>query len=59
MKCIVIYATGMYSYLSKISSAIKILILDTNQSDPLYLREEGWGKGKGKGKILPIIATKT
>jgi hypothetical protein len=35
------YATGMYSYLSKIGFEIKFLILDTNHPDTLYLREEG------------------
>jgi hypothetical protein len=41
MQCIFMYAIGMYSYLSKISSEIKCLILDTNHPDTLYLREEG------------------
>jgi len=40
MQCIVMHATVTYLYLSKISSEIKFLILDTSHPDTLYLRED-------------------
>jgi len=40
MQCIVMYATGMYEELSKISLRYKFL-LDTYHPDTLYLHEQG------------------
>jgi len=40
MQCIVMHATGMYEYLSKISLRYKFL-LDTCHPDTLYLHEQG------------------
>ena len=41
MQCVVSYATGMYSYLSKLVLRYKSLILDACHPDTLYLREQG------------------
>ena len=42
MQYTVTYTTGMYSQLSKTSSPIKLLILDTCHADTLYLPEDQW-----------------
>jgi hypothetical protein len=42
MHCIVICATGMDQYLSKISSEISIFNFDTYHVDTLYLSKQGY-----------------